>query len=106
MPARAALAPAFLDAKAGPPERLRAVAVSDTSASVTWDLPAGNPRVDGYVIKVLRTNGTGWPVMDGKVGEVRAAAGERSAVIKGLKPRSYYAFVIQVGGLWIIRHNG
>jgi hypothetical protein len=97
--ARAALPPAALDERPGPPERFRAVAAGDASMRLTWDAPAGNPRVDAYVINARETNATGWPLQgaaaEGAVPQRRAAAGDRSAVIDGLRPGSYYAFVIQ-----------
>jgi len=98
---RAALPPALLDAKPGAPERFRAVATGDSTVKLTWDLPAGNPKVDGYVITVRQTNSTGYPLKSGAEGDatLRAAAGAKYLMVRNLKPESYYAFVIQVSPL-------
>lgn len=98
--AKAALPPSYLDARPGPPERFRAVSASDASAHLTWDAPAGNPRVDGFIINVRETNSTGWPLPGADKSAppaVRVKAGDRSAVVKGLRPGAYWAFIIQVG---------
>lgn len=98
--ARAALPPAFLDAKPGPPETFRAVALSDSTMQLNWSTPAGNPKVDGFGVSVRQTNSSGWPLEKGSVGDGTrtAGAGQRGMVVTGLKPGSYYAFVIQVRG--------
>jgi len=94
---RVALPPSLLDAEPGPPERFKAVAISESSMQLTWDLPASNPRVDAYVITALQVNATGYPLKGGGQGdtELRVPAGQRSAVVNGLKPGADYGFAIQ-----------
>lgn len=54
--ARVAQPPAFLDARPSAPELLNAPAVDQTSINVTWDKPAGNPKVESYAIKVTQVS--------------------------------------------------
>lgn len=58
--ARAAMPPAFLDATPDAPEALTSAATSDSSVRIAWQLPAGNPKVDSYAVKVVPVNATGW----------------------------------------------
>jgi hypothetical protein len=92
---RAALPPARLDAAPGPPERFRAVAASDATVSLTWDLPAGNPAVDAYTITTLETNATGYPLPGAREANMTVSAGQSGATVRGLRPGAYYGFVIQ-----------
>jgi hypothetical protein len=95
--ARAALPPSLLDARPGPPERFRAVAVGGTSVRVTWELPAGNPRLDGYIINVRETNETGWPLPNAPAPmALRAGPKDTAVVVKGLAAGRFYAFIAQV----------
>jgi hypothetical protein len=94
--ARAALPPALLDAKPGAPERFRAAAVDEASARVTWEPPSGNPRVDAYRLAVRQTNATGWPMDAGLKRDMELPGDKRSAVVLGLEPGAYYAFIILV----------
>lgn len=67
-------------------------------AQVTWDLPAGNPRVTAYKISVREVNATGWPLKGGGAGDatytVPAAKG-RALVVAKLRSGAFYAFVAQ-----------
>ncbi len=117
---------------------------------LTWDLPAGNPRVDGYTITVrqvraappapapsslsslisplyfassprpstkkptptppnqpAQTNATGYPLASGSAGDatLKAAADAEYIMARNLKPKSYYAFIIQVGGAAAVRQS-
>jgi hypothetical protein len=95
--APATLPPGLLDAKPGPPERFRAVATGEGSMQLSWDLPAGNPRVDGYAVRVLQTNETGYPLRGSGQSDqtLQAGAGQRGIAVTGLRPGAYWGFVIQ-----------
>lgn len=102
--ARVAMPPGVLNTQPGPPERFSAVASSDSSVQLTWQLPAGNPKVLSYIITVKQTNGTGAPLAGKTAGpgdaSVKVDSDKRTHTVTGLQPGSYFMFAIQasIGG--------
>jgi len=88
--AKAALPPSFLYVRADAPTELKAVALSDSSAKLTWALPPGNPKVDSYEVTAVPTNATGFPLKSGKNLTSSAQGWKKELTVYGLSPDSYY----------------
>ncbi|GBF88069.1 hypothetical protein Rsub_00781 [Raphidocelis subcapitata] len=91
--ARAALPPSTLDVTPEAPESLTSVAVAEDSASLTWALPAGNPKVDVYDIQAVPVNATGFPT-GGQNISTQVGGDTLSTTVQGLQPGGNYVFVV------------
>ncbi|XP_025048702.1 tenascin-X isoform X34 [Alligator sinensis] len=83
---------AFPEAQSEPPAQLSQLAVSEmlpTSVRLSWDAPAG--EFDAFLIQYRDTRPGG---RLGPVQEAEVPGGQRSAVLRGLRPSTHYSLTL------------